>query len=234
MWHNVDEIETAIQNLAATYPAIAERITLPEQTGGDPPNAPRTMSALRIGVNAAGAADGALLIFGQHAREWIPPEVALELAAGLLGAYNGGTGLTYGGKAYSAADVQRILNSVNVFLVPCMNPDGRQYSLDNDAESSSGGWRKNRRPNAGSSCIGVDLNRNYDFAFDLNKYFDVTYPDVTAHTSADPCNTNQVYHGPNVFSEPETRNVRWLLDTYPRIRWFVDIHGYTSVGEIYY
>ena len=24
-------------------------------------------------------------------------------------------------------------------------------------------WRKNRKPNSGSSCIGTDLNRNFDF-----------------------------------------------------------------------
>jgi murein tripeptide amidase MpaA len=236
MWHNVDEIETAIQNFATTYPAIAERIALPEQTWGvDDGSPPRNVSALRIGANAAGAADGALLIFGQHAREWIPSEVALELAAALLGAFTAGTGVTYGGKSYSAADVQRVLNNINIFLVPCVNPDGRQFSLDNDQMNFFGsGWRKNRNRTIHATCIGVDLNRNYDFVFEQAKYFDVTDPDVTAYTSTNPCDSNQVFQGKNAFSEPETRNVRWLFDTYSRIRWFVDIHGYTSAGEIYY
>ena len=181
------------------------------------------MSALRIGVSAAGAADGALLIFGQHAREWVPPEVALELAAGLLGAYSGGTGLVYGGKSYSAADVQRILNNINVFLVPCVNPHGRQFSLDHDTMDA--GWRKNRNDIPSSTPIGVDLNRNYDFVFDQAKYFDVTDPDVTNYTSTKPA--REVFQGRSAFSEPETRNIRWLLDTYTRIRWFVDIHGLT-------
>jgi hypothetical protein len=52
------------------------------------------------------------------------------------------------------------------------------------------------------------------------------------NTSKDPCNTAQVFQGPSAFSEPETRNVRWLLETYPRIRWFVDIHGFK--GEVYH
>ena len=26
-------------------------------------------------------------------------------------------------------------------------------------------WRKNRRPIEGSKCVGVDLNRNFDFKF---------------------------------------------------------------------
>jgi len=233
VWTNVDEIETAIQNFTNAYPAIAERIPLPEQAvSADAGVAPRTVSALRIGVNASGAADGALLIFGQHAREWVPPEVALEMAAGLLGAYAGGTGLTYGNKSYSAGDVQRILSNINIFLVPCVNAHGRKFSMDNDVQDA--GWRKNRRKAvSNSSCIGVDLNRNYDFVFDQAKYFDTSDPDVTTYTSTNPCHP-EVYHGPQAFSEPETRNVRWLLDTYPRIRWFVDIHGRTFSGEIYY
>lgn len=236
MWHNVDEIETAIQNFATTFPTIAERIPLPEPTWGiDAGSPPRNVSALRIGANAAGAADGALLIFGQHAREWIPPEVALEMASSLLGAFTGGTGVVYGGKSYSAADVQRILNNINIFLVPCVNPDGRGYSqIFDGTQPEFYWWRKNRNRTVHPTCKGVDLNRNYDFAFDLNRYFDVTDPDVTAHTSTDPCNPSQVYQGPSAFSEPETRNIRWLLDTYSRIRWFVDIHGYTYAGEIYF
>jgi murein tripeptide amidase MpaA len=231
VWTNVDEIETLIQNFATTYPSIGERIPLPEQAvSADAGIAPRTMSALRIGANAAGAVDGALLIFGQHAREWVPPEVALELAAGLLAAYTGGTGLTYGGKSYSAADIQRILNNINVFLIPCVNPQGRQFSLDNDTMDA--GWRKNRNHIPSSASIGVDLNRNYDFVFDQAKYFDVTDPDVTSHTSTNP--TVEVFQGRSAFSEPETRNVRWLLDTYNRIRWFIDIHGRTFAGEIYF
>jgi murein tripeptide amidase MpaA len=231
VWTNSDEIETLIQNFATTYPSIAQRIPLPEQAvSADPGVAPRPVSALRIGANAAGAADGALLIFGQHAREWVPPEAALELAAALLSAYTGGTGLVYGGKSYSATDIQRIVNNINVFLIPSVNPQGRQFSLDNDTIDA--GWRKNRNTIPSSSSVGVDLNRNYDFVFDLAKYFDVTDPDVTNYTSTNPA--VEVFQGRSAFSEPETRNVRWLLDTYNRIRWFIDIHGHTPAGEIYF
>ena len=235
MWHNVDEIETLIQNFAATHPTLAERIPLPNLTWGAYASSPgRTVSALRIGVHPATAVDAALLIFGQHAREWIPPEVALEFAGGLLAAYSGGSGLVYGGKNYSNADVHRILENINVFVIPCANPDGRQFSMDNASDATLIDWRKNRNRTVHATCVGVDLNRNYDFVFDQAKYFDVSAPGVTTYTSTDPCNFNQVYQGPSAFSEPETRNIRWLLDTYTRIRWFIDIHGYTYSGEIYH
>ena len=54
-----------------------------------------------------------------------------------------------------------------------------------------------------------------------------------SHVSAsdDPCDP-QVYVGPTAASEGETRNVVSLLDRYPRMRWFVDLHGY--VPAIFY
>jgi Zinc carboxypeptidase len=56
--------------------------------------------------------------------------------------------------------------------------------------------------------------------------------DVLENTSNFPCHQKQVYHGAYAFSEPETQNIRWLADTYPRIRWFIDVHAYKS--QIYY
>lgn len=56
-------------------------------------------------------------------------------------------------------------------------------------------WRKNRANQPRNVCRGVDLNRKYDF-FGPSKI----------GTSSD------VYKGAGGFSEPETRNVRWLID----------------------
>jgi murein tripeptide amidase MpaA len=36
----------------------------------------------------------------------------------------------------------------------------------------------------------------------------------------------ETYVGPREASEPETRNVIWLLDQFPAIRYFVDLHSY--------
>jgi murein tripeptide amidase MpaA len=46
-------------------------------------------------------------------------------------------------------------------------------------------------------------------------------------TSEDPCSA--VYHGPSPASEPETANVTWLLDQYPSVSDFIDVH---SFGEL--
>ena len=76
-------------------------------------------------------------------------------------------------------------------------------------------WRKNRSPNHGQPCAGVDLNRNTGFlwASDIG-------------TSTDPCSI--VFRGPSAFSEPESRNVRYLLDVFP-VSWLMDVHAYSEL-----
>ena len=59
--------------------------------------------------------------------------------------------------------------------------------------------------------IGVDINRNYDFMWDFKKFFHrAAWTDSLA--SDNPA--IETFHGPEPFSEPETRNVRWLMDRF--------------------
>jgi murein tripeptide amidase MpaA len=213
---NVDEIESALQNLAASYPNAAQLVTCPNLT-----HEGRQTSVLRVGASAESDADGVLLLGGIHAREWVPPDALVSLAADLLEAYELGTGLGLGGAQFSAADIRQVVEGVNLYVFACVNPDGRQYSQRVDAL-----WRKNRRPHQnGGSCLGVDLNRNFDFLWDHIAKFAA---DSGVRTSANPCDKN-VYRGPAAASEPETVNVVWLMDTRPRIRWLVDVHSAVPV-----
>jgi hypothetical protein len=77
-------------------------------------------------------------------------------------------------------------------------------------------WRKNRRDNPGTECDGVDLNRN----------FDVLWGVTQGQTSCAQC--SEIYVGPQAFSEPETRNIRNILDT-RRVDCFVDVHSYSEL-----
>ena len=66
-------------------------------------------------------------------------------------------------------------------------------------------WRKNRRPNEGSSCIGTDLNRNFDFRWGQEG------------VSSEPC--SDIYRGESAGSEPEIQVImkfgRELVEQYP-------------------
>ncbi|MFF5012836.1 M14 family metallopeptidase [Streptomyces sp. NPDC001165] len=213
---NITEVESGVTSLATAFPATSRLIDLPE-----PSVEGRAGHALRIGASPDGTRDCAVLIGGVHAREWGSCEILVHFAADLLEAYDAGTGLVYGGTSFTSDQVHRILDELEVVVFPLVNPDGRLHS-----QTVEPMWRKNRNPaqsGGDPDRIGVDINRNYDFLFDFRTAFD---PDAAPRVSADP--GDLVYQGPRPFSEPETRNVRWLLDTYPRTRWFVDVHSYSE------
>lgn len=222
---NVDEIESAINSLTNEYQDTCQAITLPNQTTEG-----RTCKALNVGRGLVDVNKPAILFTGAvHAREWGGSEICVYLAADLLEAYKLGTGVRYeganGGKYFTAENIRSIMDKLNVLFFPCVNPDGRNYS-----QTVESLWRRNRNPaesGGNPDCIGVDLNRNYDFLWDFQKYY---HPSALVRTSADPCDfDSQTYRGPAAFSEAETKNVKWLIDNNPTIKYHIDIHSYSQL-----
>ena len=152
-----------------------------------------------------------LLIGGTHARELMNPDLLVELAVDLVSSHRSGTDIVLGNRTWPAATVRTILDTVDLYLLPCINPDGRNYVMTVDDM-----WRKNRRDNPGTSCDGVDLNRNVDIVWGVTE----------GQTSCSPC--TDIYCGTAAFSEPENRNVKHVLDTY-RIDCFADVHSYSEL-----
>ena len=215
---NVTEVESALIGLAAAHPATCELITLPNLTVEG-----RTTHAVRIGTQSANSVDAYYLTGGVHAREWGSCEILVNLATDLCDAYAAGTGIGYGDKYYSAAEVKALVEQANVIIFPCVNPDGRNYS-----QNSAALWRKNRNPaDSGgvASKIGIDINRNQDFLWNFNTAFDPGAINVYLGSS-DP--TQETYHGHAPHSEAETKNINYIHDTYTRIRWYVDVHSYSE------
>jgi murein tripeptide amidase MpaA len=206
---DVTGINACISYLGSAYPSMVQVITVPE-----PSREGTTIRAFRLGANSAGDRRAVLLIGGVHARELVNPDMLLSLSVKLCQSYSAGTGLTFGGKTFSASDVKLVLDTLDVFVLPLVNPDGRAY-----VQSPAGYamWRKNRAVLPGTSCRGVDLNRNCDFLWQY----------AIGQTSTNPC--SDTYNGTAVFSEPEERNVRWMLDTFERIHSFVDVHSYSEL-----
>ncbi|MBV9178598.1 MAG: hypothetical protein JO297_16350, partial [Nitrososphaeraceae archaeon] len=171
---------------------------------------------------------GVYFLGGVHAREWGSCDILINFLEQLEQAYLNKNGLTFGNKSFSASDIQTIVNTLDIVVFPQANPDGRNHSMNSDAM-----WRKNRRvlpPNSESggdppgSCVGVDINRNYDFLWDFKTYFDSHAP---IQDSTDPCDY-QLYDGPTAFSEPESKNARWIFDNFSNIRFFIDLHSYSE------
>ncbi len=138
----------------------------------------------------------------QHAREWITVSVALYIAYRLVAEYGVDTRVT------------ELLNRLEVYIIPVVNPDGYDYTWTTDRL-----WRKNRRylgqNSWGQPIYGVDLNRNWAYQW--------------GGQGSSGQRSSQSYRGPAPFSEPETYFLsRWLLSL-PTLRAHIDIHSYSQM-----
>jgi murein tripeptide amidase MpaA len=221
---NTTEIESALTFFARTYGSVCKRLTLPEKT-----HEGRTSHALSIGKNVTKETPSVLIIGGVHAREWGGPDIVINFAADLLRAYKAGKGLKYLNKSFSDGDIKQIVETTNVVVFPCVNPDGVEFS-----HTKTHLWRKNRNPASATphrpDTIGVDINRNYDFLWDYKKYFHPLAAQETSIASDDPA--EETFHGTKPFSEPETRNVKWLMEQLPKMALFMDVHSFS--GDVLY
>ncbi len=131
-----------------------------------------------------------------HAREWIGNELALDF-------------MHFVAKNQHIDPVlEKSLNEATIYMVPCLNPDGYEYSRKHFSF-----WRKNRRPNY-DGTIGVDLNRNFSIGFKKE-----------SNTSSN------VYGGEYPFSEAETQAIKTFVDAHPNITIAFDYH---SQGNVFF
>lgn len=217
---NVTEVESALSAAAAgSYAAFTQLIELPNTTWEG-----RTGHAIKIANGGGARRPGVYFLGGVHSREWGSADILINFIEQLEQAYQSGTGLTFGPRSFSAADIAGIVDTLDIIVFPQANPDGRDYSMTVDAM-----WRKNRRTSAPNSagCPGVDINRNYDFLWNYPNYFS---PQAPIADSTDPCDAgnpdNGTYHGPAAFSEPESQNAKWIFDNFGNIGFFMDVHSY--------
>jgi murein tripeptide amidase MpaA len=210
---NVDEINSAIQGLVNEYGIPTFDVPNPTAEGAGGKGGmtgPIDRNAYHVYFTA-----------GVHARERGGPDNLIYFIADLLFAQKHNLGLTYGAKSFSNADVLKALNTGIVFF-PLVNPDGVRFDQKTDSL-----WRKNRNPAdatpGNNATIGVDINRNYDFLWDFRRHFHPAAAAASSLASDKP--VDETYHGRYAFSEPETRNVAWVFDQFPRLRWYMDIHS---------
>jgi murein tripeptide amidase MpaA len=216
---NVADVEAALAAAAAApNDAFTSLIKLPNETWEK-----RACHAFKIAKGGGQQRVGIYLLGGVHAREWGSPDILINFVQQLSDAYRANSGITIGTRTFTAAQIQTIVDTKDIYVFPQANPDGRNYSMLHESM-----WRKNRRPapqgHTQSTCTGVDINRNYDFLWHYPTYFD---PKSPIQNSLDPCD-HDVYIGPEAASEPETKNAVWMLDSFPHIRYFVDLHSYSE------
>ncbi|MGH2445767.1 MAG: M14 family zinc carboxypeptidase [Candidatus Limnocylindria bacterium] len=166
---------------------------------------PFQVKAYRIGKHRDGSKVGVLAYAQEHAREWVPPLVALETANRLLHNYG------------QDGETKQLLNNLDIFFLPSVNPDGGHFSFfDENFQRRN---LTNHCDDANSDPArrddwGVDVNRNYNVGSLFDGYFG----------ASDFCRSD-VFAGPAELSEPESSNVAWLADTFPNIRFSMNLHS---------
>lgn len=108
---------------------------------------PIMLATLSLDVEFADKKPAMLYTGTIHAREWIGNELGISFIEYLLDNYQ------------TNPEVAQILTRNTLYIVPCLNPDGFEYSRTHFSF-----WRKNRRNN-GDGTFGVDLNRNFAVRF---------------------------------------------------------------------
>ena len=204
-----------LKELADDNPKLVRHFKMPERTYED-----RPVEGIEISKNVRRRnGKPVFLMMGvHHAREWPSGEHAIEWAYELINGFKDGD-----------KRIRRIVKRSRTIIVPIVNPDGFETSREAGELQGGGGGRggddtqetanivshpyeyrrKNCRlvddseagdcaqPAFGIASAGVDPNRNYGGFWG------------GPGASTDP--TAEDYRGPGPFSEPETRNVRWLV-----------------------
>ena len=215
-YRRLAEVENDLRALATAHPDRARLFELPFTTFEG-----RRVLGLEIARDVH-AVDGrpTFHVDGvHHAREWPAVEMSIMWAYDLL--------------LSAEPAIAAILDNVRTTVVPVVNPDGFNHSRETAAGQGQEGivlggrgqyWRKNRRSLTdefagdglgvaegpmgneypeqvrGSDAYGVDPNRNYAYTWGR-----------PGSSSSDI--HSQSHRGDAPFSEPESRNIAWLMTT---------------------
>lgn len=212
MYRRVEILDFWMGVLAGFFPDVCTAFLMPHSSVQG-----RPIMGVHIHAGGSTSRHGFLVVGGMHARELMNPDAIAELQQDLVLAYVNNTGITYGGKSWSATDIRSMLETSDIWMVPCANPDGREYCFDVDDM-----WRPNRHPNPAVMCSGT-MN---DGSIDVNRNCDIVWGVITGNTSCNPC--NETYLGPNRFSEPESQNIRDFCNTH-NVDVFLDVHSFSEL-----
>ncbi len=174
-----------LQQVAAANPGIAELVEIGQSVQGKP------MVAVRVTKDAQTVADGSrpatLYMSGQHAREWITPEMTRRLLHHYLDNYG------------TDATITELVDTTELWFLVVSNPDGYDFTFTEGNRL----WRKNLRDNNGDGQVtvgdGVDLNRNFATKWGYD------------NEGSSPSGSSETFRGAAPTSEPETQALDGLF-----------------------
>ncbi|XP_051917203.1 carboxypeptidase A5 [Hippocampus zosterae] len=190
-YHTISELYRFQDMLVAENPNLVSKLVIGQSYERRPLNV--------LKFSTGGSKRPAIWIdTGIHSREWVTQASGAWFAKKIVNDYGQDPALT------------AILNKMDIFLEIVTNPDGYHYT-----HTSNRMWRKTRKPNPGTSCVGVDPNRNWDAGFG------------GPGASGSPC--SETYRGPRAHSESEVSSIVNFVKSHGNIKSFVSIHSYSQM-----
>ncbi|WP_128433411.1 M14 family metallopeptidase [Streptomyces cyaneus] len=201
-YHNYAEMTSEINSIVSANSSIASQRVIGQSYQG------RNIVAIKISDNVGTDESEPEVLFThhQHAREHLTVEMALYLLRELTSDYG------------IDSRVTSMVNNREVWIVPDLNPDGGEYDI---ATGSYRSWRKNRQPNSGSSYVGTDMNRNWNYRWGC-----------CGGSSGSP--SSDTYRGASAESAPEVKVVANFVRSrvvggVQQIKAGVDFHTYSEL-----
>ncbi|XP_044212473.1 carboxypeptidase A1-like [Thunnus albacares] len=190
-YHTISDIYSFQDMLVAENPKLVSKLVIGQSFEGRPLNV--------LKFSTGGTNRPAIWIdTGIHSREWVTQASGTWFAKKIATDFGRDPALT------------AILNRMDIFLEIVTNPDGYYYTHNTNRL-----WRKTRKPNPGSRCVGVDPNRNWDAGFG------------GPGASNNPC--SDIYRGPRAHSESEVKSIVDFVKSNGNIKAFISIHAYSQL-----
>lgn len=193
-----EQVTSDLKRIADTHPEITKLSSAGpswETTAG---KADRQLWTIRItGPGDISKRPAVAFTANIHARELVPVEVAMTVIEKLTSGYA------------KDPEIKRLLDTRVVYVMPMANPDGH-HQAEKGVDQ-----RKNTHPFTGG--IGVDLNRNFPFKWNLENGGAHSHP------------SSETYQGPSAVSEPETKAIKGFLSSIPNLKIGMDYHAYSNL-----
>ncbi|KAH7020770.1 uncharacterized protein B0I36DRAFT_252034 [Microdochium trichocladiopsis] len=186
-----------LKGLQQQYPSQSEIVTSGSSLQGN------AITGIHLWGSAGKGVKPAIVIHGTvHAREWIGTMVVEYFAYNLLTNYA------------SSSEIKGFVDKYDFYFFPVVNPDGFIYTQTTDRL-----WRKNRQSTSGSSCVGHDINRNWNYQWS-----------VSGGASTNPCAED--FKGTSGGDTPEFKALSsWLsgIKSKQGLKLFIDYHSYSQL-----
>jgi len=191
-YHTYDETMAWMADLVTKYPDICEYVKIGTSYQG------REIGAIKITGKSAAGKKAFWMDGGLHAREWITTATVNYMLSKTLELYGSDTSVT------------AMVDGLNVYYAPILNPDGYSYTWTDDRMQ-----RKTMMPSGCSYSPGTDPNRNWDCHWG------------EAGTSTNPC--SESYQGKAAADQPEVKAVQDYLRTQDDFLGYINFHSYSQL-----